>query len=340
MKSQYIKVNRLLNGIKAPVLIINPSAMVVEKANDTAIAQLGAHLVGSALEVVPVEGSFMLTTSTNGKKGHVDFKSSRIQIHRKVYLLAIGQPVKKPGALRLQLQHLEKERSLQEMKVNFISMTSHEFRTPLAAIATAIDLVESRMQQDGGMDDFYRHNVGKISHEVFNLNTMLDEILTLSKIVSNNYEVNKVPVDVRKVIDFLKYQYYSERKDERALEVKISGEPRRIMVDKDQLSKILTNLIGNAFKYSGTKSPVVKLRYHKRKCEIRVCDQGIGIPEKDIPHLFSSFYRGSNVEGIEGTGLGLSIVKTFVDMNGGAIAVSSEENKGTTFTITFRYEDE
>lgn len=343
MKAQhYIKVTHLLNGIKAPVLIINPSAMVVERVNEAAIKYFGESLTGNPLQATPQNDSFILTVAdnSNGKKIHFDFKSSRIHINHKVFLLAIGQPIEKQAGLRLQLQHLEKERSLQEMKANFISMTSHEFRTPLTAIATAIDLLEARMQRDGSIDEFYQRNIGKISHEVFNLNTMLDEILTLSKIVSNNYEVNRMPVDVRKVLDYLKYQYFSERKDERTVDVKVSGEPRKILADKDQLSKILTNLVGNAFKYSVKKNPSIKLRYHKHKCVISVFDHGIGIPEKDIPHLFNSFYRGSNVDGIEGTGLGLAIVKTFVEMNQGEIAVTSEEKKGTTFTITFRYEDE
>lgn len=335
-----IKVNHLLNGIKAPVLIINPSAMIVEKANEAAIAQLGDSVTGNPLQANPQNDSFILTSAANGRKQHIDFRSSRVHINRKAYLLAIGQPIEKQHALKLQLLHLEKERSLQEMKANFISMTSHEFRTPLTAIATAVDLLEARMQRDGSMDEFYSRNIGKISHEIFNLNTMLDEILTLSKIVSNNYELNRTPVDIRKVIDYLKYQYFSERKDERTLDVSITGEPRKVLADKDQLSKILTNLIGNAFKYSVKKNPSIKLRYHKHKCVIKVFDYGIGIPARDIPHLFNSFYRGSNVDGIEGTGLGLAIVKTFVEMNRGKIEVSSEENKGTTFTITFRYKDE
>lgn len=336
----YIKVNHLLNGIKSPVLIINPSAMIVERANEAAIAQLGDHLTGNPLQATPHNDSFILTAAANGRKHHIDFKSSRIHINRKAYLLAIGQPIDKEHKLKMKLLHLEKEQSLQEMKTNFISMTSHEFRTPLAAIATAVDLLEARLQREERMDEFYRRNIGKISHEVFNLNTMLDEILTLSKIVSNNYEANKKPVDVRKVIEYLKYQYFSERKDERTLDVDISGEPKKVLLDKDQLSKILTNLIGNAFKYSVKKNPAIKLRYHKHKCVIKVYDYGIGIPARDIPHLFKSFYRGSNVDSIEGTGLGLAIVKTFVEMNHGDIAVSSEENKGTTFTITFRYKHE
>ncbi|MGX5818970.1 sensor histidine kinase [Chitinophaga lutea] len=341
MKSQHhIKVSHLLDGIKTPAMIISPSAMIVERVNEATIAQFGEDISGRPLEAVPVNDSFILTAGSNGQRTHIDFKSGLVLINRKPYLLAIGRPIEKQQALRLQLQHLEKEKALQEMKASFISMTSHEFRTPLAAIASATDLLEARLQRDGLADQFYQHNISKISGEIFNLNTMLDEMLTLSKIVSNNYEVNRIPIDVRKVISFLRIRYFSERKDERTLDIKISGEPQKILADKDQLSKILINLIGNAFKYSTRHNPSIHLQYHKNKCVIKVSDYGIGIPDKDLPHLFNSFYRGSNVDSIEGTGLGLAIVKTFVEMNRGKITVKSVENKGTTFTLTFRYTDE
>jgi len=355
MKSQqYIKVSHLMNGIKDPVLLIHPSELIVLKANNAAVNLLGggkrkaitdkplqAHYGNGQPEpdeMFPLQDSFIITTYIPGTKTLIDFKASRIHINRKPFLLAIGKLIEKKQSLKLQLQHLEKEKSLHEMKVNFMSMTSHEFRTPLTAIASAVDLLEARLQMDGMLNSFYEHNISRVSGEIFNLNSMLDEILTLSKIVSNNYEVKKTPVDVEQVLDYLKFQYFSERKDERVLNVKISGEPRKVHVDKSQLSKILTNLISNAFKYSVKKNPSILLSYQKRKLVIKVFDYGIGIPAKDIPHLFTSFYRGSNVEHIEGTGLGLAIVKTFTEMNNGTIDVSSEENKGTTFTLTFRYE--
>lgn len=356
MKSQqYIKVSHLMNGIKEPVLLIEPSELIVLKANEAAVDLLGGGkrkaITDKPLQMhygngqqlpdmilASLQDSFIITTTVTGTKTLIDFKASRIHINRKPFLLAIGKPIEKKQTLKLQLQHLEKEKSLHEMKANFMSMTSHEFRTPLTAIASAVDLLEARLQMDGMMNGFYQHNISKVSGEVFNLNSMLDEILTLSKIVSNNYEVKKVPVDVEQVLSYLKFQYFSERKDERVLNLKISGEPRKIPVDKNQLSKILTNLISNAFKYSDKKNPSIQLSYLKHKLVIKVFDYGIGIPAKDIPHLFNSFYRGSNVDHIEGTGLGLAIVKTFTEMNNGTIDVSSEENKGTTFTLTFRYE--
>jgi signal transduction histidine kinase len=337
MKPQhYIKVTHLLNGIKEPVLIIEPTEGIVEKANKAAIDKLGLSVTGKTLDV-PFREEFMLSSGKGEEETCIDFSPSSISIARKEYVLAIGKTAASEQHLRMQLRNLEQERTLQEMKANFISMTSHEFRTPLAAIASAVDLLETRIRMDRMMNAFYRQNIAKISDEIFNLNTMLDEILTLSKIVSNNYEVNKTPVNVEQVVDYLKFQYFSERKDERKLEVKVTGEPRRIPADKEQLSKILTNLISNAFKYSTHENPQLKLHYHARKLVISVSDSGIGIPQKDIPHLFNTFYRGSNVDGIDGTGLGLAIVKTFTEMNGGEVKVTSEKGKGTKFTLTFRY---
>jgi signal transduction histidine kinase len=337
MKPQhYIKVTHLLNGIKEPVLIIEPTEGIVEKANKAAIDKLGLSVTGKTLDV-PFREEFMLSSGKGEEETCIDFSPSSISIARKEYVLAIGKTAASEQHLRMQLRNLEQERTLQEMKANFISMTSHEFRTPLAAIASAVDLLETRIRMDRMMNAFYRQNIAKISDEIFNLNTMLDEILTLSKIVSNNYEVNKTPVNVEQVVDYLKFQYFSERKDERKLEVKVTGEPRKIPADKEQLSKILTNLISNAFKYSTHENPQLKLHYHARKLVISVSDSGIGIPQKDIPHLFNTFYRGSNVDGIDGTGLGLAIVKTFTEMNGGEVKVTSEKGKGTKFTLTFRY---
>ncbi|RPD41783.1 sensor histidine kinase [Chitinophaga barathri] len=337
MKPQhYIKVTHLLNGIKEPVLIIEPTEGIIEKANKAAIDKLGLSVTGKTLDM-PFSETFMLVSDNGTESTCIDFSSSRINIAQKEYVLAIGKTSDGERQLRMQLKNLEQEKNLQEMKTSFISMTSHEFRTPLTAIAAAVDLLETRIKMDHMMNAFYQKNIAKISTEVFNLNTMLDEILTLSKIVSNNYEVKKTPVNVVKVIDYLKFQYFSERKDERKLEVKVVGEPRKIPVDKDQFYKILTNLISNAFKYSTHENPQVKLHYHAQKLVISVSDNGIGIPQKDIPHLFNSFYRGSNVDGIDGTGLGLAIVKTFTEMNDGEIKVTSEKDKGTKFSLTFRY---
>jgi len=286
--------------------------------------------------------SFETRQPIRGKKAFLwlEVTANTVMQDNEIFTVLLVNDITARKTKELQMvQSLEQERSLHEMKSNFISMASHEFKTPLTAISSTIDLLETKLQMDNLLDQFYRHNISKISSEIFKLNTMLDEMLTLSTIVSNNIEVSKQAVAVEQVIHDIKYQYFSERKDDRVLQVTVSGTPRRIYANKNQLSKIFTNLVGNAFKYS-SEDPAVKLQYQKSRLVIKVTDTGIGIPEKDIPYLFNSFYRGSNVAGIEGTGLGLSIVKDFVERNNGTIFVESREHQGTTFTIIFKYPQE
>ncbi|WP_109695554.1 sensor histidine kinase [Chitinophaga deserti] len=348
--NQSIRVSHMLRGIEDPVLIISTDRQIVLNANRKAIdtlangrssqlrglpLQAGYGMEQTELFPKPMPPAFLLPVSQNGSMALIDFRVSPLKIEGKKYWLAIGRKVEQEEELQMRLQHLEQEKSMQQMKVQLMSMTSHEFRTPLTAISSAMDLLETRMQLDGQLSQFHRLQFRKMADEIFQLNSMLDEVLTLSKIAGNNWEPTRKPVCVEQIIETLRYQYFSQRKDKRSLGISIEGEPRLILADKDQLAKVFTNLISNAFKYSTLKNPSVKLLYRKKKLVISFSDHGIGIPEKDLPHLFTSFYRGSNVDGIEGTGLGLSIVKTFVESNRGTISVSSGVNEGTTFTLVF-----
>lgn len=332
---QYIRMSHLLQGINEPALIVCTNQLTVLHSNKSATELLG-DITGKLFLQEDPSAAFLYPAYPDGKRTLIDFRVSKIKVERKEYWLAIGRKVEKQQTLKWQLQNLEKEKALHQMKVNFMSMASHEFRTPLTAISTILDLLETRMQMNGQLNEFYQHHLSRMSSEVYNLNNMLDEILTLSKIVSNNFTIRKSPVDVQHVINSIKYHYFSQRKDDRTLEVKVKGEPRPILADKDHLAKIFNNLIGNAFKYSTVKNPSATLSYHQHKLVVKVHDHGIGIPSTDIPHLFNSFFRGSNVSSIEGTGLGLAIVKTFVEANNGTISVESGEQSGTTFTVVFK----
>jgi signal transduction histidine kinase len=220
---------------------------------------------------------------------------------------------------------------------NIIAIVSHEFKTPLAAISSAVDLISARLHIDNYMDPFYKKNMSKITTEIFKLNAMLDEILTMSNILSNSVETKKEPVNVELVLNELKTQYFTDRKDAGTFKLKVSGNHQTIVADKKQLSTILTNLINNALKFSHKKMPDVTLNYGEQSLVLTIEDDGIGIPQQDLPHLFQPFYRGSNVDSIEGTGLGLHIVKNFVTANNGTITVQSEESKGTVFILEFKY---
>ena len=228
--------------------------------------------------------------------------------------------------------------SLLDNTSNIIAIISHEFKTPLTAISSAVELIAAKLHIDNYMDPFYKKNMSKITAEIFKLNSMLDEILTMSNIISNSVEIKKELTDVHEVLNDLKAQYFTDRKDARTFKIKVYGTHRKIYVDKKQLSTIFSNLINNALKFSHKKMPIVVLNYEEHTLIIKVEDDGIGIPPVDLPYLFKPFYRGSNVDSIEGTGLGLHIVNNFVTANNGKISVQSEQNTGTTFTLEFTYE--
>lgn len=228
--------------------------------------------------------------------------------------------------------------SLLDNTSNIIAIISHEFKTPLTAISSAVDLIAAKLHIDNYMDPFYKKNMSKITTEIFKLNSMLDEILTMSNIISNSVEIKKEFTDVLEIVNDLKAQYFSDRKDARTFKIKVSGTHQKIYADKKQLSTIFSNLINNALKFSHKKMPTVELKYNEQTLTVTVEDDGIGIPPADLPYLFKPFYRGSNVDSIEGTGLGLHIVSNFVAANNGKISVKSEQNSGTIFTLEFPYE--
>ncbi len=220
---------------------------------------------------------------------------------------------------------------------NIIAITSHEFKTPLTAISAAVELLAARLQSNQQMDAFYEKNLSRITTEIFRLNSMLDEMLTINTIMSGRMSLNKQIIDVVQMLTTLRSNYYADPEDTRTFELLVTGVPQGIYADHNQLNRIFMNLVGNAFKFSREKAPLVKVDFEERQVVIRVIDDGIGIPAADLPQLFQPFFRASNVNEIAGTGLGLSIVKTFVQENDGTITVDSIAGEGSTFTLSFLY---
>jgi len=125
--------------------------------------------------------------------------------------------------------------------------------------------------------------------------------------------------------------------DGRNVDVQVHGEQTEISIDPNLFTHILTNLLGNSFKYSKNDNPELEIFYLKNRVEIIVSDHGIGIIKNEIGNLFESFFRGSNVDNAQGTGLGLTIVKQFVELHKGSIEVESIPNKQTIFKIKLPY---
>lgn len=222
---------------------------------------------------------------------------------------------------------------------NVIAITAHEFKTPLTTINSIVDLLSSKLQADNHMNAFYEKNLSRISSEIFSLNSMVDEMLTINNILNGNIKSNREMMDIDSLLLPLKEQYQAFPDDGRNLIINVTGVPRKILASPAQLLRVLSNLISNAFKYSRNSDPVLHLDYQEQIVVITITDDGIGIPQQDLPQLFQPYFRGSNVDGIAGTGLGLSIVHAFITANDGEISVNSQPDKGTVFTITFRYPD-
>lgn len=218
---------------------------------------------------------------------------------------------------------------------NIIAITSHEFKTPLTAISAAVELLAARLQMNQQMDAVYEKNLSRITTEIFRLNSLLDEMLTINNIVSGHASSRKQPVDMVELLTTMQSNYFAEPEDLRSLELIVHGQPQPIYADPNQLQKVFMNLVGNAFKFSRSKAPVVAIDFREQQVIIRITDDGIGIPAADLPNLFQPFFRASNVNEIAGTGLGLFIVQTYVKENNGSITVESIAGEGSTFTLTF-----
>ena len=235
---------------------------------------------------------------------------------------------------------LQKERELSELKSGFVSMTSHEFRNPLAVIQSSAELLERyrhRFSEDKQLTHLHR-----IQTAAQRMTQMLDDILVLAKAEAGKLEFHPTPVDLvqlcRTLVEDLQlttHKTLSEALPKQLIAFTCQYQCIPTNVDGKLLRHILSNLLSNALKYSPSGSTVrFDLSCLDNYAVFQIQDRGIGIPPEDQPRLFSSFHRASNVGTIPGTGLGLAIVKQCVDLHRGEITVESEIGQGTTFTVT------
>jgi len=233
---------------------------------------------------------------------------------------------------------LEKEKQLNELKSRFVSMASHEFRTPLSTILSSSTLVEKYLDK-GDLDpaaikeNASRH-LKRIKSSVGNLTSILNDFLSLDKLEQGKVEIKPVHFDLVKFADELIEEIQATLKKGQKILYTHSGKTD-VYLDKQMLKNILYNFISNAGKYSPEDSVIeFSSNLDKNGLTISVTDYGIGIPDQDQMHLFERFFRAKNVTNIQGTGLGLNIVKRYSNLLNGEVSFSSKEGKGTTFNLT------
>ncbi len=225
---------------------------------------------------------------------------------------------------------LMKERELAELKMQFITMASHEFRTPLAVIQSGTDLLLH--YHDKLTLDQRQENLRKLQKEVHGMKEMLDDVLHFGKGQSGKLEFRSESIDL--VALCLEAVRNVSLIDHSNVEIKTVGECYPVTADAKLTRQILTNLLSNAIKYSPSAAVIVlELEYRGDAVAITVQDQGLGISAEDRERIFEPFFRGRNAGARYGSGLGLAITRMAVEMHSGTIAVKSIPGEGSTFTV-------
>jgi signal transduction histidine kinase len=232
---------------------------------------------------------------------------------------------------------LEKEKEINKLKSQFISIASHEFRAPLTSILLSCHLLQNH--NDTLSPESKQQHFNKIKSNVKHLNQILEDVLIIGKAEAGKLEFQPAPLDLTSFcIDLVKQiqisageHYHINFIEQRLYDSKTENLP---LMDEKLLLHILTNLLTNAINYSPKGGEIrFELTYDQKSAIFRIQDKGIGIPEEDKANLFNSFFRCSNTSQISGTGLGLTIVKNAVELHRGQISVESELGVGTTFTV-------
>ncbi|MCZ8283983.1 MAG: PAS domain-containing sensor histidine kinase, partial [Bacteroidia bacterium] len=261
---------------------------------------------------------------------------SAVQIEwgkREATLIFVVDATARLQAELTQRQTLQRQTELNDMKSRFISVASHEFRTPLAFILSSAELLKH--YGDRLPEPEKAEVIKTIETGVQRMTQMLDRVLLLGKVEAQMLEFKPAKIDLQtlcqNLVEDARIQH-SQAGCELTLE--FEAHPAMGLFDEKLLRHIFGNLLSNAIKYSPQGGKILfRVSSLDGRVAFEVADQGIGIPAEELPHLFEWFHRASNVGDIQGTGLGLAIVKNSIDLHGGHIEVASTVGQGTRFTV-------
>ena len=226
---------------------------------------------------------------------------------------------------------LQKEKELNEIKSQFVSMASHEFRTPLSTVLSSASLI-GRYSKEEEQPNRDKH-IKKIKESVKHLNDLLEDFLSLGKLEEGKVEAVIKPFDVQEFAEEILDELGAVKKPNQSINLEFEGNSF-FVTDKRLLKNIYLNLISNAIKFSSENGAIaLKIINNDNLLKTIIVDSGIGISEDDQAHLFTSFYRARNAVNIQGTGLGLHIVKRYVDILHGCISLESKLGEGTTVFV-------
>lgn len=228
-------------------------------------------------------------------------------------------------------------KSLEELKTNFVSLISHDLKTPLAKIQSVIH----RLKTDPKIDNHVSNELGAIYQESKNLDRYIKSILKLLKIESKDFKITKKPVDVNELVEKACKQLMPVAR-EKNISISLNLEPMFLIeADETLIFEVVINLIDNSIKYSFDSS-IIKIKTFEENnfVNIKVSDNGPGIKKENLDLIFEKFFRTETTTSAQGTGLGLFLVKYFIELHDGSITIESELDKGTDVTVRLPIETE
>lgn len=301
-------------------------------ANSMVATQLIPHVMAAGRQTLDGGTSVVLEAEMTTPNGIIEVELRTAPVEPNEFVVFIRDITARRQLEVNMARALEKEREASAMKSRFISVTSHEFRTPMAAALGSVELLTNHM--DRLTPEKRTSVVRRIRDSLMNMEGLIQEIMTLSRAESGRLRVDIAETDIEALVSEVVEEIRAASKTEHRFE--IVGRTGSVMSDRNLLRHLVTNLISNAVRYSPAGSLVqVRLARGESSYRLDVQDRGIGVPVADRERVFEPFERGANVGTIRGTGLGLNIVKRMTELLGGTISLDSVESEGSTFTVVF-----
>lgn len=226
----------------------------------------------------------------------------------------------------------EKEKEFNILRSRFVTLASHEFRTPLSTILTSVFLLENYAGEDYEQEK--KSYIDKIKRAVRNITDLLNDFLAIGKLEEGKLKADFSEIETVPFFESILEEIVSIKNVKQKILFTCNCPVPTISTDKQLLKNIVMNLLTNAVKYSSREEEIeLAVELKNDSLKIKVTDKGIGIPENEQSHIFKRFYRGQNANNIEGAGLGLNLAKKYVRLLKGTIEFASELNKGTTFVV-------